>query len=74
MPTVPSMMDPSQVDNPQGLLTDSNIKPEHLLMAASTMHSMGRLIDGGEQQSLAFGGKGGIRLPHRAKPAAGRHR
>ena len=66
MPQVP-MLDPSSVTQERGLMGGEGLTPEHVLMAAATMHDMGRLIDGGEQRSLGFGGKGTIRMPGRMK-------
>jgi hypothetical protein len=67
MPTVP-MMDPSQVSGEasgQGLMGGGkdNVTPEHVLMAAATMHDMGRLVEpsGGK---LGGGAKGGMKMPH----------
>jgi len=67
MPQVPQL-DPSQVANPPGLMGGEGLTPEHVLRAASNMHNRGQLIEGGEQKSLAFGGKGSVvRMPHRMK-------
>ena len=72
MPQVP-MMDPSMMSGEasgQGLMGGGkdNVTPEHILMAASNMHSMGRLIE------PSGGGKGGLRMPHQSKGPSGRGR
>jgi hypothetical protein len=61
------MLDPSQVSGEasgQGLMGGGkdNVTPEHLLMAAATMHDMGRLIE-------PSAGRAGLRMPGMAKPS-----
>jgi hypothetical protein len=62
------MLDPSQVSGEasgQGLMGGGkdNVTPEHVLMAAATMHDMGRLV---ESPSGKLGGAagGGMKMPH----------
>jgi hypothetical protein len=47
-------MDPSEVANPQGLMQDKGVKPAHVLMAASIMHDMGRLVEGSEARKPGY--------------------
>lgn len=71
MPKAP-MLDPSTVGQSPSLLEGGQgVTPEHVLMAAEMMHSQGRLIDQGAPPTLGPG-PGGIKMPHRMKPSAGR--
>jgi hypothetical protein len=65
MPQVP-MLDPSQMSGEasgQGLMGGGkdNVTPEHVLMAAATMHDMGRLVEPS--------GASGLKLPHVTRPS-----
>jgi hypothetical protein len=63
MPTVPTL-NPEEVANPQNQLGDMTPGPSQIMMAAATMHGMGRLLNSGKgMHSDAVG----ARLPHRAK-------
>jgi hypothetical protein len=57
------MLDPSQVGQEHGLMGGQGVTPEHVLMAAATMHDMGRLVEssGGK---LGGAAKGGMKMPH----------
>jgi len=63
MPRVP-MMDPEAVANPQNALGDITPGPSQVMMAAATMHGMGRLLDSGEG---AHSDAVGARMPKRMK-------
>jgi hypothetical protein len=55
------MMDPSSVTQERGLMGGEGVTPEHVLMAAATMHDMGRLVEPS--------GGGGIKMPHVTRPS-----
>jgi hypothetical protein len=50
------MLDPSSVTQEKGLMGGEGVTPEHVLMAAATMHDMGRLVEPS--------GASGLKMPH----------
>jgi hypothetical protein len=67
MPQVP-MLDPSQVTQEKGLMGGQGVTPEHVLMAAATMHDMGRLVESSGSK-LGGAASGGMKMPHVTRPS-----